>query len=122
VSYDSDLGHVERVTIEVGREVLREVPGGVAEFQPFIRYNAFAESSIQFTVILRAREVVDQYLLRHEFIKRLHARYRAEGIEIPFPQRTVHLSPSPQALGGAANAPDASQRSTWSTASGSGRP
>jgi len=34
---------------------------------------------------------VDQHLVRHEFIKRLHNRYRAEGIEIPFPQRTVHL-------------------------------
>ena len=91
VSYDSDLQTVEDVTMAVGREVMREVPGGVPEFAPFIRYNAFAESSITFTVILRGKEVVDQYLIRHEFIKRLHARYRAEGIEIPFPIRTLHV-------------------------------
>jgi len=40
-------------------------------------------------VILRAREYVDQYLLKHEFIKRLHDRYRREGITIPFPIRTI---------------------------------
>ena len=91
VAYDSDLAQVERVTVDVARAVLREVPGGVPEFEPFIRFNAFGESGIRGTVILRGREVVDQHLLRHEFIKRLHARYRAEGIEIPLPQRTVHV-------------------------------
>lgn len=91
VSYASDLARVEEVTVEVGREVMREVTGGVPQFEPFIRYGAFGESSIDFTVILRGREVVDQYLIRHEFIKRLHRRYQAEGIEIPFPIRTVYL-------------------------------
>ena len=91
VSYDSDLARVETATVAVGKEVMAEVKGGVPGFEPFIRYNAFADSSIDFTVILRGREVVDQHLIRHEFIKRLHDRYRAEGIEIPFPQRTVHL-------------------------------
>jgi len=32
---------------------------------------------------------VNQYLLKHEFIKKLHHRYGEEGIEIPFPIRTV---------------------------------
>jgi small-conductance mechanosensitive channel len=91
VSYGSDLGRVETVTVAVGKEIMAEVKGGVPAFEPFIRYNAFGDSSINFTVILRGREVVDQHLIRHEFIKRLHERYRAEGIEIPFPQRTVHL-------------------------------
>ena len=91
MSYDSDLAPVEAVTIAVGKEVMADAKGGVPEFEPFIRYNAFGDSSINFTVILRGREVVDQHLIRHEFIKRLHNRYRAEGIEIPFPQRTVHL-------------------------------
>ncbi len=91
VSYDSDLARVERVTIEVGQEVMRQVEGGVPEFTPFIRYHTFGDSSVQFTVILRGRDYVSQYLIKHEFIKRLHLRYRAEGVEIPFPIRTVHL-------------------------------
>lgn len=91
VSYDSDLEKVEKVTIEVAKEVMKEVPGGVPEFEPFTRYHTFADFSINFSVILRAKEVVDQYLIKHEFVKRLHRRYLREGIEIPFPIRTVQM-------------------------------
>lgn len=91
VSYDSDLSVVERVTVGVGRQVMQEVDGGVPGFEPFIRYHTFGDSSIQFTVILRGRDYVSQYLVTHEFIKRLHQQYQAAGIEIPFPIRTVHL-------------------------------
>jgi small-conductance mechanosensitive channel len=68
------------------------VPGGVASFEPLIRYHTFGEFSIKFTVILRAKEYVDQYLVKHEFIKRLHKRYRQEGITIPFQIRAVHVN------------------------------
>jgi small-conductance mechanosensitive channel len=93
VDYDSDLAHVERVTCDVAREVLRTASGGVEAFDPFIRYHTFGDSSINFTVILRAREFVDQYLVKHEFVKRLHDRYRREGITIPFPIRTIVARP-----------------------------
>jgi small-conductance mechanosensitive channel len=85
------LEKVEAVTCEVAAQIMKEVPGGVSNFKPFIRYHTFADSSIGFTVILRGSEVVDQHLIKHEFIKRLRARYRVEGIEIPFPIRTVHM-------------------------------
>ncbi|MBI4473912.1 MAG: mechanosensitive ion channel family protein, partial [Acidobacteria bacterium] len=96
VSYDSDLEKVERITVEVAREVMRTVPGGVRDFEPFIRYHTLADFSINFTVIMRGREFVDQYLIKHEFLKRLHERYRSEEIEIPFPVRTVHVKPDPE--------------------------
>jgi small-conductance mechanosensitive channel len=89
VSYDSDLELVERVTIEVANEVMQEVDGGVASFEPFIRYNDFADFRVNFTVILRGLEFVNQYLIKHEFVKRLHKRYRQEGIVIPCPIRTI---------------------------------
>jgi len=90
VHYDSDLEKVEKVTCEVAKEVMKNVPGGVPEFQPFIRYNTFGDFSINFTVILRAKEFVDQYLIKHEFIKRLHQRYAKEGIVIPYPIRAIN--------------------------------
>jgi len=89
VDYASDLEHVERVTKEVASDVLRDVEGGVPAFEPLVRYNAFADSSINFNVILRGQRFTDQFLLKHEFIKRLHARYDKEGINIPFPIRTL---------------------------------
>jgi small-conductance mechanosensitive channel len=91
VSYDSDLEKVEKVTVEVAGQVMNAVPGGLPDFKPFIRYHTFGDSSIDFTVILRGREFVDQHIIKHEFVKRLQARYRVEGIEIPFPIRTIHM-------------------------------
>lgn len=90
VHYNSDLEHVERVTIDVARETLREVAGGVASFDPFIRYHTFDDFSINFTVILRAKEFVDHFFVKHEFIKRLHKRYNKEGIVIPYPIRATN--------------------------------
>lgn len=91
VSYDSDLEKVEKVTKEVASEIVKNVEGGVREWDPFIRYHTFDNSSINFSVILRATEYVNQYLLKHEFVKKLHERYNKEGIEIPFPIRTIYM-------------------------------
>lgn len=90
VAYGSDMQKVERVTCQVARETLASVQGGVGDFDPFIRFHTFGDSSINFTVILRVKEFTDRYLVTHEFMKRLKVRYDEEGIEIPFPQRVVH--------------------------------
>jgi small-conductance mechanosensitive channel len=90
VHYNSDLKEVEKITCEVAKEVMKNVPGGVPDFQPFIRYHTFADFSINFTVILRAKEFVDQYLIKHEFVKRLHKRFAQEGIIIPYPIRAIN--------------------------------
>lgn len=91
VSYDSDLREVERVTIEVAKEVLGEIQGGAPEFEPFIRYHTFADFSINFTVVMYVKDFFSQYVIKHEFMKRLHARFNEKGIEIPFPIRTVYM-------------------------------
>ena len=91
--YDSDLEFVEKVTCEVAKEVMASLECGVKTFEPFIRYHTFGDSSINFSVILRTNEFVGQYVLKHEFIKRLDVRYKKEGIVIPFPIRTLDIPP-----------------------------
>ncbi len=92
VAYKSDLEKVEKVTIETAREMQKKVKGALPDFDPFIRFHTFGDNGINFSIIMRVAEFVDQYLLIHEFIKELHKRYAKEGIEIPFPQRTVHFT------------------------------
>jgi hypothetical protein len=70
-------------------------PGRRTGVRAFIRYHTFGDSRITFTVILRAKEFVDQYLIKHEFVKRLHARFNQEQIVIPFPIRTMAYRESP---------------------------
>ena len=92
VSYDSDLSRVEEVTLDVCREVLKEVEGTIPSTDPLVRYNTFGEYSIGFSIIVGIRENTDQYLVTHELMKRLHRRYDAEKIEIPFPVRTIRMA------------------------------
>ncbi|MBI5188246.1 MAG: hypothetical protein HZA07_04140 [Nitrospirae bacterium] len=37
------------------------------------------------------KEFVDQYPVQHELRKRIFKRFKEEGVEIPFPHRTVYL-------------------------------
>jgi small-conductance mechanosensitive channel len=91
VRYDSDLEKVERVTVDVARDVMRSIGGGVPGFDPYVRYHTFGESAINFTVFLRATHFEANHLIRHEFLKRLHAAYRAEEIIMPFPVRSIEV-------------------------------
>ena len=88
VAYDSDLDKVERVTLEVAREVMSRIDKDV-KMEPAVRFHTFGESSIDFNVVLHSSYFEHQFLLKHEFIKALTRRYREEGIEIPYPTRTV---------------------------------
>ena len=83
VDYSSDLDRVERIAAEVARDVMSTVQGGVPGFDPVVRFHTFGDPGIGFSVILRAREFVDQFLIKHEFVKRLHKRFLAEGVTIP---------------------------------------
>ncbi|MGW3730114.1 mechanosensitive ion channel family protein, partial [Streptomyces sp. NPDC000851] len=94
VAYDSDLEHVERVTLEVISEVMTEITGAVPDHEPAVRFHTFGDSRIGFTIILGVGEFSDQFRIKHEFIKRLHRRYREEGIRIPAPTRTVAIQQS----------------------------
>jgi small-conductance mechanosensitive channel len=93
VHYDSDLEEVERVTLEVAREVMHSVEGGVRGAEPRVRFHTFADSSVNLRVLLRAADYDSGPRLRHEFIKRLQRRYRREGIVIPYPIRTLDIPP-----------------------------
>jgi len=94
VSYESDLEKVEKVSIEVARAVLRKMEGGVKDFEPFVRFYNFGDSSIDIKIFLRVKEYADQFLITSEFIKALQKRYKAENIEIPFPIRTIIMNKS----------------------------
>jgi small-conductance mechanosensitive channel len=89
VSYDADLALVERVLLEIARDVLQNVPGGVSDFKPIVLFKGFGESSLPVTCVLRARSYLDRANLIDQFTRRAQARFVQEGIEIPFPQRVV---------------------------------
>jgi small-conductance mechanosensitive channel len=96
VAYDSDLEQVERVTTEVAQSVIDDLDEANKDYDPIVRFQVFDDSSINFTVYMRAGRYGDHHPMIHEFIKRLHKRFDEEGIEIPFPMRTVVQKSSPE--------------------------
>jgi hypothetical protein len=47
---------------------------------------------VDLTVVMRGKTFIDQFLIKHEFVKRLRARFHAEGIEPPFPIQTLQTN------------------------------
>ena len=92
VHYDSDLQHVENVTLDVAKEILQSHKWGVSDYDTFVVFHTFDSSSINFTVMLRAKEYFNRFFIKSEFIKALHKRYREEGIVIPYPIRAINTS------------------------------
>ncbi|TDC45163.1 mechanosensitive ion channel family protein [Actinomadura sp. KC345] len=91
VHYEADLDEVEDLCIEVGHEVMKEVQGGVADTGIFVRFKNFDDGAVGFHVILRSSEFGDQFLISHEYLKRLHRRIRERGIQPPYWQHRVSL-------------------------------
>jgi small-conductance mechanosensitive channel len=92
VSYASDPDLVERVLVEEATRAASDIPGLLTEPPPSVRLiPGFGDSALQFTLVCQVASFVDQYLAQHEVRKRILRRLRAEGIEIPFPIRTIEL-------------------------------
>lgn len=92
VSYSADPAKVEKILVEEAKKGAGEIPGLLGDPEPFVRFiPGFGDSSLDFTLICQVKEFVDQYLAQHELRKRIFRRFKEEGIEIPFPHRTVYL-------------------------------
>ncbi len=90
VAYESDLEKVEKVSLEVAKEIHQTVEGAVRDFEPVFRYNEFGESNINFITILRVEEPIKRFVVRNEFIKALKERFDKENIEISWPIRKIY--------------------------------
>ncbi|MFH1424702.1 MAG: mechanosensitive ion channel family protein [archaeon] len=90
VSYNSDLEKVEKVTLDVAKQVMKKWK--ITNFEPVMRYREFGDSNINFKVVLKAPSFGDSYEIMHDFIKALHARFKKEKIEISWPVRKLYMS------------------------------
>jgi small-conductance mechanosensitive channel len=93
VNLTSDPQQVENILVDEANRALEAVPGLLSDSAPFVRFiPGFGQFSLDFTLICRVANYVDQYLVQHELRKRIYRRFRDEGIEFPIPQRRVHIS------------------------------
>jgi MscS family membrane protein len=104
VSYEADPERVE--------EALLSALDGMSEIlpspKPRVRFRRFGESSLDFELLAWVHNPADRGRILHEINKSIYKRLGAAGIEIPFPQRVLHMARTapPAAETGAAPAPE----------------
>lgn len=92
VSYASDPEKIEKLLLDIAESAIGKIDGLLSDPKPAVRFiPGFGDSSLDFTLICHVREFTDQFPVQHEIRKLIFKRFREEGIEIPFPQRVVHL-------------------------------
>jgi small-conductance mechanosensitive channel len=102
VSYDCDPDRVEEILTEEAVKGAKEIPGFLPDPPPSARLiPGFGDSALNFSVNCQVAEFTDQFLVQHEMRKRILKRFKKEGIEIPFPTRTVYLKERPPSGNGA---------------------
>ena len=89
VSYESDLARVERIALEVAHAARDDLDEAVDDFDPVVRFTAFGESNVDLVVVMQAADRLGSFAVKHEIIKRLHAAFGREGIEINYPVRKI---------------------------------
>lgn len=96
VAYDADIDEVIGVLEdELGRlEQSEEWGSAMAEPPTVLGVDAFGDSSVTVRVVLTSVPE-RRWDLKREALRRIKKRFDAEGIEIPFPQRTVWQRPTP---------------------------
>jgi small-conductance mechanosensitive channel len=92
VGYECDPDAVEKVLAEVLTLAAGEVPGMLKEPAPEVTFDpGFGEAGMGFTATFHVAEFANQFPVRNELRKRVLRRFRADGIAIPYPARTVYL-------------------------------
>jgi small-conductance mechanosensitive channel len=96
VAYGTDVGQVERVLLEIADDAIRDgLEGLLAVPAPSVGLApGFGASSLDFTLGVTVAQFTAQFLVQSELRKRIVERFRKEGIEIPFPTRTLLLDKS----------------------------
>jgi small-conductance mechanosensitive channel len=96
VSYVSDPGRVEKALLDVTQEAAQEgVAGLLLDPPPSVTLSpGFGDSSLDFSLNLNVRRFEDQVPVQSELRKRILARFAKEGINMPFPTRTIELDPA----------------------------
>ncbi len=87
ISYGSDVQLAHRVM----QQTLESLPLVLDEPPPKVYFMGFGDSSLNFNLYVHSRELADRLPLMHAVHQEILGALRKNGIEIPFPQRDLHL-------------------------------
>ncbi len=87
VAYGSELARVRHALLEAARGH----PGIEREPRPQVELRRFGESSLDLELLVWTRDPRSQFGLASDLNFRIDEAFRRHGIQVPFPQRDLHL-------------------------------
>ena len=92
VAYKEDTDHVSRVMVSVAEELRRDPHFGFKILEPIeiLGVDQFGSSEVVIKARLKTLPI-EQWNVGREYRRRLKKAFDAEGIEIPFPHRTLYM-------------------------------
>jgi potassium efflux system protein len=87
VAYGTDTELVE----EILTEAVKECELVLDDPEPTVSFVGFGESALEFKLNVFVKELSDRITVTHELHKKIYAALRHHHIEVPFPQRDVHI-------------------------------
>lgn len=89
IAFDSDLEKVEKILLEVAKghpNVDKEKTN-----EPVVRLSAFGESAVTYKLFFTVDDWNNRWRVSHDIRKEVLARFKTEGVQIPYPQRVIHM-------------------------------
>lgn len=90
VDYSSDVHQVMNIL----KEVAVQHEGVLAHPDPFVRFTDYGASSLSFSVYFWVENVFRVENIKSEIRVKIFDEFKKAGIQIPFPQRVVHIKKS----------------------------
>ncbi|MCQ8182373.1 mechanosensitive ion channel [Methylomonas sp. SURF-1] len=87
VSYGTDIEVVEQIL----SQAVKNTEQVLADPEPTISFVGFGENALEFKVNVFVRELSDRVVATHKLHIQIYEALKAHHIEIPYPQRDVHI-------------------------------
>ena len=90
IAYGSDVD----LALKVMLETVISMPLVLADPEPCVLMVGFGDNSLNFSIRVFVKEVINRMPVTHEIYRRLEIALREHKIEIPFPQRDIYIRSS----------------------------
>jgi small-conductance mechanosensitive channel len=87
VSYDSDVQKIKEILLQIANDH----PNLIKNPSPKVLFNNFGDSALEFELVFTYNNGFRVNLIESDIRFLVHKSFKENNIEIPFPQRVVHL-------------------------------
>jgi len=87
VSYDSDIQKIKEILLQIANDH----PHLIKNPPPKVLFNNFGDSALEFELVFTYNNGFRVNLIESDIRFLVHKSFKENNIEIPFPQRVVHL-------------------------------